>query len=1058
MRRIWVAVVLVCQVAIWAPVAASAAAGPGLPVFVNPSTATFVEGSPGLFNVAIAETTKPPVVANFSRSGSLPTGLTFLDNGDGSTATVAGTPAVGSVGTYSLIVSAVSSAGGRAQQDLVITVGAIAPDVPIVAGVTSGSRTGNSVTISGRNLSGITSVLFGDVPSPAFEPNASGTSVTAAVPGGAPGAVNVTVSSKAGSSPISVDDLFTYQVAPQKPSIVSVQPKGLSILVTWAPNATTDAVTSYAVSATVAPDYASVAGGACQPPTSTIALATATSALLATDICAHTPYTVAVTATNAWGMSGAVTSPETVVPLDPQPPSAILIQSVHARSHSLIVSWTSPAYAGGSPVTGYTLTTSLHAKVVSTLSFGSSALQGTVSGLENGARYGVALVANTEVGSSGGVTGVGIPSSSVVPEAPSGLRVVPDGSGHLVATWSAPFNGGSRKVSHYVVKYWVSSSGRVRPLSLRVKADITKVTLVGLARASYYFVSVSAASPAGPGPALVSAEAVTPTVKLTAATEVLSSSVMGALLSQVPDSAGTGQILLWPGSTKFDRALQPGTVLMGGVSAGAPDGLLVQVQTIATSSAGDIEVDVTPASASQAFETISFSSSGVPSPTTTPGRGALARRASHSSGSTSGDPLINVNWTSSNGALSVVGPVSFTPHVSISASIHCPHWWTCHMNAMASASLTPITENLTITLQGSGSIPIYEVPLTPIVFSVGPVPIVIIPKIDVNFDYSGSLAFSSNASATLAGSIGWDSSSGFTTSHSTSLGATGSPTMSLVASGHTDIQLEFELCLYGVLCGNVQANSNLDVTVAIPGPPYFNICPSETIDVGLSVDLIVWSTSNETTLATLAPTPTCWDILAPPPTLTITPLSNAVPLGIDVHTFTATRTDGATPSNTWTLQNSIAPFYPPNAVGDTISSSGSLTTCCVGNRQLIIKDTDSSTPSVIGPASLTVFVGNYTAFDPPGNLTLTSLAYMVPVHHLRVYAVRISWTAPVNTGGGGPSLLTYNVTVNGTSYTTTATSLVVPVTMYHMWFQVQVLAVNGFGAVSPPATAGAVVS
>jgi len=378
------------------------------------------------------------------------------------------------------------------------------------------------------------------------------------------------------------------------------------------------------------------------------------------------------------------------------------------------------------------------------------------------------------------------------------------------------------------------------------------------------------------------------------------------------------------------------------------------------------------------------------------------------------------------------------------------------MNAMASASLTPITENLTITLQGSGSIPVYKLPLTPIVFSVGPVLIVILPKIDVNLDYSGSLAFSSNASATLAGSIGWDSSSGFTTSHSTSLGTTGSPTASLVASGHTDIQLEFELCLYGVLCGNVQANSNLDVTVAIPGPPYFNICPSETIDVGLSVDLIVWSTSNETTLATLTPTPPCWDILAPPPTLTIVPVppvpSNGVPLGHDVQLFTAARTDGATPSNTWTLQNSIAPFFPPNAVGDLITSSGSLTTCCVGYRQLIIKDVDSSTPSVIGPATLTVFVGNYVAFDPPGNLTFTPLGYVVPVHRLRIYAAKISWTAPVNTGGGGPSLLTYDVTVNGTSYTTTATSLVVPDNTLFMVFQVQVLAVNGFGAVSPPAT------
>src|SRR5665213_856127 len=228
MRQFWVALLLVCQAAIWVPVASSAGAETSLPVLVSPSTTTFVEGSPGLFNVAIAETTKPAVVANFSWSGNLPAGLTFLNNGDGSTATVAGTPAVGSAGTYSLTVSAVDSAGGRARQDLVITVVAIAPDVPIVTSVSSESGLANSVTISGRNLSQVTSVMFGDLPSPAFKPDVSGTLMTAAVPAGAPGAVNVTVTSKAGTSPISVDDVFAYQVAPQKPSIVSVQPKGLS--------------------------------------------------------------------------------------------------------------------------------------------------------------------------------------------------------------------------------------------------------------------------------------------------------------------------------------------------------------------------------------------------------------------------------------------------------------------------------------------------------------------------------------------------------------------------------------------------------------------------------------------------------------------------------------------------------------------------------------------------------------------------------------------------------------------------------------------------------------
>ena len=46
-----------------------------------------------------------------TESGALPAGLTFTDNGNG-TATIAGTPAAGSGGSYPITITATNAAGG----------------------------------------------------------------------------------------------------------------------------------------------------------------------------------------------------------------------------------------------------------------------------------------------------------------------------------------------------------------------------------------------------------------------------------------------------------------------------------------------------------------------------------------------------------------------------------------------------------------------------------------------------------------------------------------------------------------------------------------------------------------------------------------------------------------------------------------------------------------------------------------------------------------------------------------------------------------------------------
>jgi hypothetical protein len=87
------------------------------PAFTSGATATFVIGSAGSFTVT---TSGFPTVSTITESGSLPAGITFTDNGDG-TATIAGTP-TGTGNTYPVTLTAANGVSPNASQNLTIQV------------------------------------------------------------------------------------------------------------------------------------------------------------------------------------------------------------------------------------------------------------------------------------------------------------------------------------------------------------------------------------------------------------------------------------------------------------------------------------------------------------------------------------------------------------------------------------------------------------------------------------------------------------------------------------------------------------------------------------------------------------------------------------------------------------------------------------------------------------------------------------------------------------------------------------------------------------------------
>ena len=91
------------------------------PSITSPATATFSTGVAGTYTV----TTTGYPAATITESGTLPSGMTFKDNKDG-TGTIAGTPVSGSQGSYPVTLSATNSSGSTATLSLAITVTAAA--------------------------------------------------------------------------------------------------------------------------------------------------------------------------------------------------------------------------------------------------------------------------------------------------------------------------------------------------------------------------------------------------------------------------------------------------------------------------------------------------------------------------------------------------------------------------------------------------------------------------------------------------------------------------------------------------------------------------------------------------------------------------------------------------------------------------------------------------------------------------------------------------------------------------------------------------------------------
>jgi CSLREA domain-containing protein len=132
------------------------------PAMQSNNATTFTIGTNGLFTVSSTGTPTNTITnANFSsctRSSALPAGVTLTDNGN-NTATLAGTPAAGTAGTYTLCLNASNGYGTAATQQFTLTVARATPTTPTISNLPASGTYGASFTANvATNGDGATSV------------------------------------------------------------------------------------------------------------------------------------------------------------------------------------------------------------------------------------------------------------------------------------------------------------------------------------------------------------------------------------------------------------------------------------------------------------------------------------------------------------------------------------------------------------------------------------------------------------------------------------------------------------------------------------------------------------------------------------------------------------------------------------------------------------------------------------------------------------------------------------------------------------------------------------
>jgi len=177
------------------------------------------------------------------------------------------------------------------------------------------------------------------------------------------------------------------------------------------------------------------------------------------------------------------------------------------RNGSLVVTWSAPAYNGGSAITSYTATAFTAATAGSQVTTCStSTLSCTLGGLSNGTTYYVSMQAQNAAGLSVRSDPRVAGTPSLLPTAPRNVAGTP-GNGQVSLSWDAPTGRGNSAIVDYQIWY---SSGSGYTEFTHDPSTATSATVTGLTNGTAYTFEVYAVNSDGTGPVSAASAPVTP--------------------------------------------------------------------------------------------------------------------------------------------------------------------------------------------------------------------------------------------------------------------------------------------------------------------------------------------------------------------------------------------------------------------------------------------------------------------------------------------------------------------------------------------------------------------
>ncbi len=363
------------------------------------------------------------------------TTVTGLTNGSGYTFTVAATNAAGT-GAASAPSAAVTPTAPVTVPGAPTGVAGTAGDGQVALTWTAPASNGGS-PVTGYV---VTPSRAGVPEAPIVLTGAGTATIVTGLANGSSYTFTVSATNTAGTGPASTPSAtLVPRTTPGAPAITSATPGNGQVALVW--TAPTDtggaAITGY----TVTPSRDGVAQG----PISLTGTATSTTVSGLTN---GATYTFTVAARNA---AGTGTASEPSAPVTPRTtPGVPTAVTAVAGNGEAVVSWTAPTSTGGVPLVGYTVTPYRSGVAQAPVVLTGDATSTTVTGLVNGSSYTFTVIARNAAGSGSASAQSSAVVPRTVPDAPTGVTAVVDGT-TIKLTWTAPTANGGSAVTGYVV-------------------------------------------------------------------------------------------------------------------------------------------------------------------------------------------------------------------------------------------------------------------------------------------------------------------------------------------------------------------------------------------------------------------------------------------------------------------------------------------------------------------------------------------------------------------------------------------------------------------------------